>query len=637
MPCSLGERGPTLPAVVVLHDDGSALVGEDAERLAGLELTRVARSLRHDPLLQQSPITVAGEVRTPYELLRALYATMARRAGAIEGGVPRQVVLTHPVVPEGTRCETVERIADELFPGALVVPDPVAATVKLACDGVLPNDCLVAVYDLGGGTFDTSLVQRHDDRFSIVGDPAGVPDFGGIDIDDLVLDHVDRSLHGAVSRLDLGDPAAIDALHRLRWACRDAKERLSYETAVVIDVQLPGNPAVVEITRAELEAMLRPHLEHTVDVLIDMIDRSGVRSSDVDAVALVGGSSRIPAVADLVSARTGMHVLVDPYPELTVALGGAQMSDEEQTAAAPADVPLADAAPVGAADPLAQPYVPPVVPTPGPGSAPFAGGPHVPGRSSDPALQQTYDEFDELMRQKRLAPPTAPPGVDHVATSLEDLLPAVPPGTVPGADPAGARSAMAAGGPPTGDEPVAAAADPTVTADATSPYEYDDDEFDLGGSRSRLGEMVDQGVPRRAGVAVLSAAAGVVVVVAGALALGDGGGDGGSPPDTGNVSALGADDVDDTSSDTTAGSSGSSDSTTSSTTADDGRDDDDGRGGDGGSGARGGDDDRGDDPGSGGAGDDDGRSGGGGGGSTTTSRPRWPERTTTSSSSSSSS
>jgi molecular chaperone DnaK (HSP70) len=266
-PCALGDRTATLPAVVVLHDDGSAIVGDEAERIAGLELTRLARDLRNNPSLQPQPITVGGQVHTAQELLRALYSTMVRRVTAGHGQSPTHVVLTHPALPEGVRCEAVDLLADDLFPGALVVPDPVAATVKLACDAVLPTDCTVAVYDLGGGTFDTTIVQRSGDRFSVVGDPGGLADFGGIDIDDLVLDYVDRSSDGVVSALDLHDPAAVAALTRLRAECRDAKERLSYDTEVTIDASVPGRPALVQLTRSALEEIVRPRLETTVAVL----------------------------------------------------------------------------------------------------------------------------------------------------------------------------------------------------------------------------------------------------------------------------------------------------------------------------------------------------------------------------------
>ena len=527
-PCALGERTATLPAVVVLHDDGSALVGDEAERVAGLELTRVARGLRHDPVLQQTPITVGGEIRTPHELLRTLYATIAQRAGALHGGPPGQVVLAHPAVPEGVRCEAVERIADELFPSALVVPDPVAASVKLACDGVLPSDCTIAVYDLGGGTFDTSLVRRQGDRFSIIGDPAGLNDFGGIDIDDLVLDHVDRMLDGAIARLDLGDPASIAALSRLRAECRDAKERLSYEAEVTIDASLPSSPALVRLTRDDFDAILYPHLELTVDVMVEMVDRTGVHSRDVDVVALIGGSARIPAVADVVSARTGMQVLVDPFPELTVAVGAVQMVDEEPAAPARFTFPEVGTRPLS---PLG------------------ATGPGVPGGYG--ALG--YDEVDARS--------------PAVGTVVADR-PLASPGL--GVDPTLRR-----------DHPQPPAPSPHHHENA----EYDDAEFDMGGSRSRFGELVGQGLNVRAGAAVLSALAGVAVVVAGALALGGGGGDD-TTTDQGGVSALGSDDTvgDRSGAEAAHGSSSSLDSTSSSsssssTTTDDDEDSDGGRGG----------------------------------------------------------
>jgi molecular chaperone DnaK len=328
-PCALGNRTATLPSVVVLHEDGTTLVGDEAERVAGLELPRIARDVRLDPVQHVAPIMVGGQVHTPHELLRSLYSTIVERVCFSHNATPSHIVLTHPPVPDGRRCETVEQIADELFPGALVVPEPIAAAVKLACDGSLPVDCIVAVYDLGGGTFDVTMVRRDGDRFSVVGEPSGLPQFGGIDVDDLVLDHVDRSLDGAVTGLELSAPGAMAALTHLRAECRHAKERLSYETEVDIDASLPDAPALVRLTRAEFDDLLLPKLVATVDVLERTIADAGLEARDVDALALVGGSSRIPLVADVMAARTSIPVLVDPYPELTVALGAAQMVDDD--------------------------------------------------------------------------------------------------------------------------------------------------------------------------------------------------------------------------------------------------------------------------------------------------------------------
>lgn len=392
-PCALGDRTATLPSVVVLHDDGSTLVGEEAERIAGLELTRVARDVRNDPAQQSAPIVVAGRVHTPHELLRTLYSSLVERVCVSQNATPSHVVLTHPPVPDGARCDTVERVAEELFPGAMVVPEPIAATVKLACDGSLPSDCTIVVYDLGGGTFDATLVRREGDRFSVIGDPTGMPSFGGIDIDDLVLDYVDRGLDGAIARLDLHDPAAMAALTVLRAECRDAKERLSYEPEVTIDASLPGAPALLRLTRTEFDGFLLPNLDATVDLVEQMITDAGLQPDDIDAIALVGGSSRIPLVADLFGVRTSVPILVDPYPELTVALGAAQMVDDETPTASV--FPFADLALPSLSALAAGSAVGAVTPS---GGLAQAVGTTTSGEAATP---RERDEFDALMDRGR--------------------------------------------------------------------------------------------------------------------------------------------------------------------------------------------------------------------------------------------
>lgn len=332
-PCRLGERSCVLPSTVVLHDDGSFLTGEEAARAGGVELVRVARDLRRDPMLQADPLVGGSQVSTPYAMLRALHASMVEDVCRQSSDVPTHVVVTHPALPEGLRCDVVERIASELFPGALLVPAPVAATVKLACDCVLPSEGNVAVYDFGGGTIDLSLVRRDGDRFSTLGEPSGMSDFGGIDVDDMLLSYVDSRLGGALAELDLSDPAAMATLTRLRAECRTAKERLSYEAEVTIDASLAGEPDLLTVRRHEFEELLFPRLDESIDALERLIESVDLRTSDIDALGLVGGSARIPLVAELIRARTHIPVVVDDNPELTIALGAAQMVDDETSAA----------------------------------------------------------------------------------------------------------------------------------------------------------------------------------------------------------------------------------------------------------------------------------------------------------------
>lgn len=354
-PTELGETGPTVPSVVVLHDDMSFLTGEDAQRVGGLELVRVARDLRRDPMLEADPIVVGGQVSTPYNMLRALYNGLVERVCQHYGEVPTHVVVTHPALPDGLRCDIVERIADELFPGALLVPEPIAAVVKLACDLSLPDEGNIVVYDLGGGTLDLAVVRRDADRFSILGEPSGMSEFGGIDVDDMVIGHVDASLAGAIANLDLADPVALTTFDRLRAECRQAKEQLSLATEVSIDASLPENPALVTMRRHELEELLFPRLEASMDVVEQMVAGAGLHLTDIDAIALVGGSARIPLVAELLRARTQLPVVVDEAPELTAALGAAQMVDEDASAASvfpSAGAPAREPAGIGASNGL---------------------------------------------------------------------------------------------------------------------------------------------------------------------------------------------------------------------------------------------------------------------------------------------
>jgi molecular chaperone DnaK (HSP70) len=335
-PCRLGRRARTMPSVVAIPDDGASLTGEQAERRAGLELVDVERDLRKDLQPNAYPIVVGGQVCTPQVMLRALHAGVVERVATLRDALPSQVVLTHPAVPEGQRCGVVNAIVDELFPGALLVPQPIAAVAKFACDWRLPTRGLIAVYDLGGGTCEVALVRRDHDAFSVVAaDYQGLTDLGGIDVDYLVLGHVDASLHGAVARLKPSNPVDFITLSRLRSECRSAKELLSYQAQVTIDASLPDRPAVVTMERSELEERLLPVLEPSIAMLRRLIRGSGLRWPDIDAVAVVGGSSRTPLVPKLIRTRTGLPVVMDDAPELTVAVGAAQMIHDDSAPSSP--------------------------------------------------------------------------------------------------------------------------------------------------------------------------------------------------------------------------------------------------------------------------------------------------------------
>ncbi|MGH8920719.1 MAG: Hsp70 family protein, partial [Actinomycetes bacterium] len=258
-----------------------------------------------------------------------LAATMVRwvvdRVVEREGGAPDRIAITHPAgwgpfKKDLVRTALRARGLDNLT----FLAEPEAAAVSYAAQARVEVDTTIAVYDLGGGTFDAAVVRKTGaGSFTLMGSADGIEQLGGADFDEAVFTHVQASLGDQLGGLDVEDPNVLSGLARLRRECTEAKEALSSDTEVSISVLLPGVNAQVRLVRSEFEEMLRPALEDTVDSLSRAISSAGLTNADLGAVLLVGGSSRVPLVSQLVSARLGCPVVVDADPKTTIALGAA--------------------------------------------------------------------------------------------------------------------------------------------------------------------------------------------------------------------------------------------------------------------------------------------------------------------------
>ena len=227
------------------------------------------------------------------------------------------------------------------------------------------------MYDFGGGTFDAALVRRTPDGFALIGRPEGMERFGGIDIDAAIVAHVDQALDGAISAMDPEDPAVQAGVARLRDDCRAAKEALSGDTDTAITVSLPGLQTEVPLSRTDVEEMIRPRLRETVDALQRCVASAGLAMGDVSRILLVGGSSRIPLVAQAIQRETGRPVAVDAHPKFAIALGAAVLGQTPVSVSAPPTV----ATPVPPASAATPPPTAPAPPPPLPGAQPSAPRP----------------------------------------------------------------------------------------------------------------------------------------------------------------------------------------------------------------------------------------------------------------------
>jgi actin-like ATPase involved in cell morphogenesis len=317
----LGTESQALASVLAARDDGELIVGEAAERRAATHPARAVREFKRrfgDP----APIVLGGRAWSAEELTARLLGEVIERTTAIEGKRPARLALAHPAAWGPFRLDVLRAAAGDVgYPDAVLVPEPVAAA-RANADRV-PSGSLVAVYDLGGGTFDAAVV-RATDVLEIVGTPEGVERLGGVDIDQAILNHVDTSLGGVVATADAGDPETASALSRLRDECRRAKEALSADTEVEIPVLLPSVRSSVRLTRAELEGMIRPRLMDSLAVLDRVVSSTGASWADVHGVLLVGGSSRIPLIGQMVAEHTDRPVLTTTNPAFSIALGTVQ-------------------------------------------------------------------------------------------------------------------------------------------------------------------------------------------------------------------------------------------------------------------------------------------------------------------------
>jgi molecular chaperone DnaK (HSP70) len=325
---SLSAQSVVAPALVYLAEDGTISTGDAARRRAITEPDRVGREFKRR-LGDPTPIKLGHESFAVTELLGALLRDVLRQVIKLEREPPEQVVLTHPANWGPFRrglfeeVPAIAELSNAELGNTVTITEPAAAAAHYAAARYLHDGQIVGVYDLGGGTFDATVLRGGPDGVEILGHPEGIERLGGADFDESVLEYVNYSTGGALDALDMTDPHTARAVARLRQDCVLAKESLSHDTETTIPVLLPDRHFEVTLTRSEFEGMVRGPIESTTQALVRTLRAATLEPSDLSAVLLVGGSSRIPLVAELVGRELGCPTLVDTHPKFTVALGAA--------------------------------------------------------------------------------------------------------------------------------------------------------------------------------------------------------------------------------------------------------------------------------------------------------------------------
>jgi molecular chaperone DnaK len=332
---ALGSRASTTASVVFLGEAGQLLVGDSAERRAATHPDRVVREFKRR-LGDTVPLVVGGQSHRPEDIAATVVRWVVDRVAEREGSAADAIAVTHPASWGPYKQALLKHALTEVgLTNITFLSEPAAAAAHYASQARIEPGSTVAVYDLGGGTFDAAVVRKMDEvSFEVLGTPQGIDSLGGVDFDEAVFRHVRAGVD--MPSLDPTDPDVLAAVARVRRDCTEAKEALSADTEVTIPVLLPQLHTRVRMVRSEFEGMVRDSLEDTVDALRRALESAGIPEQDVDSVLLVGGSSRIPLVAQLLSAEFGRPIAVDADPKASIALGAARMA----AAHVPAPVPV---------------------------------------------------------------------------------------------------------------------------------------------------------------------------------------------------------------------------------------------------------------------------------------------------------
>jgi Fe-S protein assembly chaperone HscA len=338
-----GDDGSNLvPSVVALDENNQPVIGNPArkylietperavysiKRLMGRGVEDIQDELKLFPFRLAEDLEPGEVLRiqlgdkafTPPEISALILRQLKRNAERYFGGPLTKAVITVPAYFNDAQRQATKdagRIAG--FEVLRLVNEPTAASLAYGLDK--KRNGMVAVYDLGGGTFDVSILKLHEGIFEVIA-TNGDTHLGGDDIDNLLITIALDDIRGDLG-IDLRRNA--EAVQAIRQAVIDAKIALSAQPRIQLDIQLPaGKRYRREITREQFEQLIQPILERTVGPCKQALKDADLKPQQIDEVVLVGGSTRIPKVRALVKQMFQREPHIDLNPDEVVALGAA--------------------------------------------------------------------------------------------------------------------------------------------------------------------------------------------------------------------------------------------------------------------------------------------------------------------------
>lgn len=323
IPNSEGNR--TTPSIVAFTKDGERLVGETAKRQAITNPDRTISSIKREMGSDYKTVEIDGKKYSPEEISAMILQKLKSDAENYLNDTVTNAVITVPAYfTDAQRQATKDAGKIAGLTVDRIINEPTAASLAYGLDKE-HEQSKIMVYDLGGGTFDVSILEVGDGVFEVLS-TRGNNKLGGDDFDNKLVDYL-ASEFKKENGVDLTKD--LTAMQRLKDAAEKAKKELS--STMTTNVNLPFITAVdgqpvhldISISRAKFDELTKDLVDETRKPVEDALADAGLKSSDIDKVLLVGGSTRIPAVQDLVKNLVGKEPQRDINPDESVALGAA--------------------------------------------------------------------------------------------------------------------------------------------------------------------------------------------------------------------------------------------------------------------------------------------------------------------------
>ncbi len=319
------EGNRTTPSVVGFSKDGERLVGQVAKRQAVANADRTVTSIKRE-MGSNYKVNIGDKSYVPQEISAMILAKLKADAEAYLGQKVTQAVITVPAYFSDSQRQATKDAGKIAGLEVLrIINEPTAAALAYGLDKEEVKNQKILIYDLGGGTFDVSILELGDGVFEVLA-TSGNNKLGGDDFDIKLMDYIVDEFKRAEG-IDLSKDKT--AMQRIKEAAEKAKIELSGVTKSTVNLPFITADATgpkhldLDITRAKFDALTEDLVKKTEGPVMQALKDAGLSASDISKVILVGGSTRIPAVVEAVKKLTGKEPYKGINPDECVALGAA--------------------------------------------------------------------------------------------------------------------------------------------------------------------------------------------------------------------------------------------------------------------------------------------------------------------------